>query len=110
MNSVLNFFTENFWATAASLGTVATMISGLINGWLNPNKVWRQVIAWVVSIALTVGGYFLNLVVVADPVWLTLTATGLIVGLVSNGIYDIPVIEAFIAKIFHELPTTQKTE
>ena len=104
MNVIINFLAENFWATAASLGVIATMIAGVINGWFNPNKVWKQVIAWLVSIGLTVGSYFMGLIHVAEPTWLTLTATGLIVGLVSNGIYDIPTMQNFIAKLFHELP------
>jgi len=41
---------------------------------------------------------------VAEPAWLTLTATGLVVGLTSNGIYDIPVIQDFIARVFGEKP------
>ena len=110
MNSIVTFFSENYWATALSLGTISTMIDGVFNGWLKPNKIWRQVIAWIISIGLTVGFYFLKLVVVADPVWLSLTATGLVVGLVSNGVYDIPTMQKFVAKIFHELPTTQKSE
>lgn len=105
MNTILQFLSENFWATATSLGVVASMISGVIIGWINPNYVWRQVIAWVVSIGLTVGSYFLGIVTVVEPVWLTLTATGLVVGLASNGIYDIPVMKSFIAKLFGELPT-----
>lgn len=103
MNAVLEFFNENFWATAASVGVVSTMISGLIIGKINPNYIWRQVISWVVAIGLTVGCYFLKLIQVAEPTWLTLTATGLIVGLTSNGIYDIPAMKTFIAKIFGEL-------
>ena len=108
MNSIVAFFSENFWATALSLGTISTMIAGVFNGWLKPNKVWRQVIAWIISIGLTVGFYFLKFVVVADPVWLSLTATGLVVGLVSNGVYDIPTMEKFVEKIFHELPVASQ--
>ena len=104
MSSILNFFTENFWATATSLGVVATMVAGAINGKLHTNKVWRQVVAWAVSIVFTVGGYFLGMINVAEPAWLTLTATGLVVGLTSNGIYDIPVIQDFIARVFGEKP------
>ena len=108
MTAILAFFTENFWATAALLGSMSTAIAGAINGKLNPNKIWRQVIAWIVAIALTVGGYFLGFVQLANPVWLTMTATGLIVGLVSNGVYDIPFIQSFIQRIFGEIPTVGK--
>lgn len=107
MSDIINFFTENFWATAVTLGTVATTITGVINGKLQPNNIWRQVIAWLVSVVLTVGAYFLELIVVEDPVWLTLTATGLIVGLVSNGIYDVPTIKNLIKKLFNEPTVAQ---
>lgn len=109
MNSILQFFTENFWATAAALGAIGTMISGAINGKLNPNKIWRQVISWVIGVGLTVGAYFLGFINVADPAWLTVTATGIIVGLVSNGEYDIPAIKEFIKKIFGETIFAKKS-
>ena len=102
MSGILQFFSENFWATATALAAIASMIAGAINGKFNPSVVWRQVIAWVISVGLTVGGYFLGLITVADPVWLTLTATGIVVGLVSNGFYDIPAIKEWIKKVFGE--------
>lgn len=102
MDSVLLFFTEHFWATATGLFTITTMITGAINGRLKPNYVWKQVISWVVSIGLTIGSYFLGLITVADPVWLSLAATGFIVGLASNGFYDIKFIKEWIQKWFHE--------
>lgn len=103
MTGILTFFSENFWATAALLATMSTTVAGFINGKLNPNAIWKQVIAWAVAIALTVGGYFLGAVQLADPVWLTLTATGLVVGLVSNGVYDIPFIKSFVQRVFGEI-------
>jgi hypothetical protein len=105
MSVLIAFFTENFWATAALLGSMSTAIAGAINGKLNPNAIWRQVIAWAVAIVLTVGTYFLGLIQLANPVWLTMIATGLIVGLVSNGVYDIPFIKGFIQRIFGEIAT-----
>ena len=93
METILVFFSDNFWATAALLGSMATSLTGVINHLLKPNRIWKQVIAWLISIVLTIGGYFLNVITVADPVWLTLTTTGIIVGLVSNGIYEIPTIK-----------------
>ena len=100
MSTLIQFLSDNFWATAGSIAAVSTMISGAIIGKLKPNYIWKQVIAWVIAVGLTVGSYFLNIVTVEQPVWFTLTATGLVVGLVSNGIYDIPTIKSFITRLF----------
>ena len=105
MITIWTFFTEHFWATAMGLFTITTMITGAINGKFNPNRIWKQVIAWVVSIVLTVGGYFLGFVTVDEPTWLTLTVTGIVVGLASNGFYDIPTIKELMRKWFGELIT-----
>lgn len=102
MVNILTFFTEHFWATATGLFTITTMITGAINGKLKPNYVWKQIIAWIVSVILTVGGYFVGLITVAEPVWLSLVATGLIVGLASNGFYDIEFIKEWMKKWFGE--------
>lgn len=102
MNAIIQFFSDNFWATAAALATMSTFISGEIISLTKANSIWRQVIAWTVSIALTVGAYFLGTITVAEPVWLTLATTGVIVGLASNGIYDIPAMKALIKKLFGE--------
>lgn len=100
MDSILIFFTENFWATASTIVALTTSITAVINNKLNPNKIWKQVIAWLVSIALTVGGYFLGMVNVVEPEWFVLIVTGFIVGLASNGFYTIPVIKSFINSWF----------
>lgn len=100
METFLSFFTENFWATASIIVAMTTALTEVINSKLNPNRIWKQVIAWIVSIILTVGGYFLGYVTVVEPTWLTLTVTGLIVGLASNGFYDIPAIRQIVEKLF----------
>lgn len=96
METIIAFFNENFWATATILASMSTSLTGVVNHLLNPNRIWKQVIAWLISIALTIGGYFLNVITVADPIWLTLTLTGVFVGLASNGIYEIPVIKKWV--------------
>lgn len=97
----MTFLSENFWATATLVLTIVTTLTGLLNGWLHPNRTWKQIIAWFVSIAMTVGLYFAKVITVAEPVWLTLSATGVVVGLAANGFYEIPVIKNFVKKIFN---------
>lgn len=96
MNPIINFFSDNFWATCTMLSTITVFIAGYINAFLKTNTIWKQIISWITGIVLTVGGYFSGIVFLNEPVWLTIILTGIIVGLSSNGIYDIPRIKELI--------------
>ena len=100
MDAVLAFFSENFWATAILLAALTTPITSFLNEKFNFNNVWKQVTAWVVSIVLTVVAYFANLIVFAEPAYLTVPLTGLLVGLSANGIYDIPTVKNALSNWF----------
>ena len=96
---IINFFSDNFWATCATLSSLTVVIAGFLNTKLNTNKVWKQVVAWATSIILTVGGYFVGAVSLDEPVYITIILTGIVVGLSSNGIYDIPQIKELVNKM-----------
>lgn len=103
MNSIIEFLNENFWLTAIIIASVTTPITSFINEKLKPNKVWKQVIAWLVSIVLVTGSYFLNVMIFNEPAWVTVPLTGLLVGLSANGIYDIPAVRALLNSWFSPL-------
>ena len=96
MGNILTFLNENFWLVAAMISSITLPVTTAINSKVNPNKVWKQVIAWVTSITLTVGAYFIGAATFNEPVWLSIPATGIVCGLSANGIYDIPTIKTFI--------------
>lgn len=98
MEVLTNLFTDSFWYTASFIAVITVALTSTINAKLNPNKVWKQVISWVISVALTVGAYFLDIVNVSEPTWLSLVCIGLVVGLTSNGLYDIPFIKSVMNK------------
>ena len=100
-------FTDAFWYFAPILASLTVTIAGAINGKFNiTNGIWPQLVAWITGSVLTVGGYFLGLVTcIGEPVWLALVCLCGVVGLSSNGIYDIPFIKSIIDKI---LPTNKK--
>lgn len=100
MDAILAFFSENFWATAILLATLTTPITSFLNERLNLSKIWKQVMAWVVSIVLVGGSYFLHLVEFSEPFYVTVPLTGLLVGLSANGIYDIPTVKETLKKWF----------
>lgn len=100
MDAILTFFTENFWAVAVLLAALTTPITSFLNEKFNLNGVWKQVVAWLVSIVLVAGSYFLNLVQFSEPFYVSVPLTGLLVGLSANGIYDIPTIKNALSKWF----------
>ena len=103
MDAIITFFSNDFWLSATVIAAMTTSLTGVINRLLKPNGTYKQIIAWFVSIVLTVGCYFLNLITVAEPAWLTLVLTGFVVGLASNGIYDIPTIRNWVNAWFSNL-------
>ena len=76
MEIIYGIFSESFWWVAPILMTLTVAISGVINGWL-------------------------KLVTFGDPVWLGVVALCVVVGLSSNGLYDIPTIKAFVDSWFY---------
>lgn len=95
-------FSTDFWYMASALSTVTVFIAGAINGKFNLGGFWAQIIAWVVGSLLGVGAWFLNIVTIGEPTWLGVVCLCVVVGLSSNGIYDIPFMQSIIEKLFHE--------
>lgn len=102
MEIIKGIFSEAFWWVAPLLTTATVALAGLINGLFKIKKgIWPQVVAWVVGAALAVCAWAIKVIEFGDPVWLGVCALAVVVGLSSNGIYDIPVIKAFVDKWFN---------
>ena len=95
-------FTTEFWYIAASLSTITVFIAGAINGKFNIQGFYAQFCAWIVGSLLSVGAWFLNLVTLGEPTWLAIVCLCGVVGLSSNGVYDIPFMQSIIEKLFGE--------
>lgn len=94
-------FTTDFWYMAPSLSAVTVFIAGLINGKFNITEgFWPQLVAWITGSVLSVAAWFFGLVTVGTPTWLAVVVLCAVVGLSSNGIYDIPTIKNFIDRLF----------
>lgn len=91
---------ENFsswFGLFAGLAALGTFVSGFFNGLLKvTNGFVRQLIAWAVCILLALLGNLVNLGFLAESGWLITVIYGLGAGLAANGIFDVPVIHAFI--------------
>ena len=101
MEIIKGIFSEAFWYIAPLLMSATVAIAGLINGALKITKgMWPQVVAWAVGAALSVCAWALKLIEFGDPVWLGVVMLAIVVGLSSNGVYDIPTIKAFVDRWF----------
>ena len=94
-------FSESFWWAAPILMTLTVALAGVINGLLKTKGFWSQLVAWLVGSGLSVGAWAIKMVTFGDPVWLGVVALCVVVGLSSNGVYDIPTIKAFVDSWFH---------
>ena len=99
LDFILGFILNSIWVIAPVILASVTVITELINSKLNPNKVWKQVISWAVSMGLTVTSYFVGTYDFGDNPWVTVIVTGLVVGLASNGFYDIPYIRDCVKSV-----------
>lgn len=101
MEIIKGIFSESFWYVAPLLMTLTVAIAGVINGAFKITKgMWPQVVAWAVGALLSVATWALQLIEFGQPVWLGVVMLAVVVGLSSNGVYDIPTIKAFVDKWF----------
>ena len=93
-------FTTEFWYYAPILASLTVTIAGAINGKFNITEgFWPQLVSWVVGAVLTVGSWFLGFIPLGEPTWLAVVCLCAVVGLSSNGIYDIPYIQNLVDKM-----------
>ena len=96
-------FTTDFWYMAPTLSTITVFIAGLINNKFNITEgIWPQIVAWSTGSILSVAAWFFGLVTVGTPTWLAVIVLCVVVGLSSNGIYDIPTISSFVDKMLKQ--------
>lgn len=106
MEIIVGIFSESFWWVAPILATLTVALAGAINNLFKITKgIWPQLVAWVVGSALSVAAWALKLIAFGDPVWLGVVCLCVVVGLSSNGIYDIPTIKNFVDNMFKKKET-----
>ena len=98
METITNFLTDNFWSVISMIAILTVPITTFINESLKTNKVWKQVVSWGTSLAVTCILYFTGCFNIEMPWYIAIPVTGLISGLSANGIYDIPTIKGYVVK------------
>lgn len=90
-----------YWAIFGAIAAIATAVAATINGWFKATGFWKQFIAWVSALGLTFAAWGLGFIpALGTPDWLWVALQGVCVGLVSNGIYDIPFVKKLYELIF----------
>lgn len=91
-------FDFNTWvATLSSVAAAAVFLgAAVIKLFKVEVSIWKQVIVWVVAIALTFLGNLFNVGFAADFPWLTTAIYGFASGLVANGIFDINTVQGIL--------------
>jgi hypothetical protein len=83
------------------LTLVLTEISKRNIKWLNTEEKklnLKQLASWTISISLSFVGWYQGLGIFAGTTWITTIIYGLILGLVSNGVFDISIVKSFLTK------------
>lgn len=97
MDTIIGIFSESFWYIAPILVALTTAVAGLINQGFNVKPAWaKQIISWVIGSGASVGAWALKLITFGNPVWLGIVCLCVVVGLASNGFYDIPTIKKWV--------------
>lgn len=100
MEKIIGIFSENFWYMAPILASITITIAGAINNKFTQIKgFYKQLVSWIVASVLSVGAWLLNFVELGEPTWVSVIALCAVVGLSSNGIYDIPTINSWVNKL-----------
>lgn len=103
MEIIKGIFSESFWYIAPLLMTLTVAIAGFINGACGITKaIFKQLVAWLSGAALSLAAWALELIKFGDPQWLGVLMLAIVVGLSSNGVYDIPTIKKFVDSWFKE--------
>lgn len=112
---ITGIFSESFWYIAPILVTLTTTLAGLFNQGIiekfvpEQHRAWlKQLVAWVFGAALSLTAWGIKVIEFGDPVWLGVIALCVVVGLSSNGVYDIQFIRNWIDTWFVK-KTVKKT-
>jgi hypothetical protein len=93
---VINNF-NGWFATLAGIAAVTVFIASAVTQLFKvTKKLVKQIIAWLIAIALTLLGNLLNIGFMTDFPWLTTLAYGFAAGLVANGFFDVNMVQALL--------------
>lgn len=103
MEVISGIFSENFWYVAPILVSATTAVTGIINQGFKIQQGWlKQLISWFLGAGYSCAAWMIDMISFGEPVWLGIICLCIVVGLASNGIYDIVFIKNWINTWFVE--------
>ena len=99
MQIVTEIFNDAFWYMAPILVALSTTLTGVINQLFKVSDSWKQIVSWIVGAGLACGSIAMGFLG-EDIHWPSYVALSAVVGLSSNGIYDVEFIKSWIDQWF----------
>jgi hypothetical protein len=90
---------DKWIGTIAGVSAVTIFLAAAINTLLKTVGFVKQLVAWLVAIAVLVVGNLVNMGFMADLNWWHTLIYGVAAGFVSNGIFDIELVKKLLAAI-----------
>jgi hypothetical protein len=94
---------NEYFGSLSLMASLVAIITGYLNTHVpflkNANGTWKQIISWVISIVVVFIGQLKSVGMVAETSALWTGITGVAVGLVANGIFDIKIVQAILSFI-----------
>ena len=88
------------FASLAGVAAGSVFISALLIKWLKVTKSWlRQLVSWIAPVVIFVVGNLFNFGFMSEFTWVMTIVYGLGAGLISNGIFDIAIVQALLAAL-----------
>jgi len=101
MAAIQEIFNAAFWYMAPILVALSTTVTGLVNQWFKIPDKFKQLASWIVGAVLSCGAIFFGFL--GESIgWPSYIALSIVVGLSSNGIYDIEAIKKIIDSWFNK--------
>lgn len=92
---------QGFFVSMAAIIPLITFIAGWINARIKTVRFGKQAVSWLVSIALSIAGWYFNLGYLAGLTWWQVLICGIGTGLAANGLFDITIIKSIVYAIFN---------
>ena len=94
------FSSINVWlGSLAGIAAVTVFLAAELNKLLKLEGFWKQLMAWIVAILLMVVGNLVNMGFMAELDWMHTIVYGIAAGFVSNGIFDITLVQLLLQAI-----------
>jgi len=94
------FANINVWlGSLAGIAALTVFLAAALNTLLKTAGFWKQLVAWLIAIALLVAGNLINMGFMAELTWLNTLVYGVAAGFLANGIFDIALVKLLLQAI-----------